>query len=100
MQIIIHRVNTIEKLKTIPKKYGVAIDVRESNGDLILNHEAFKKGVLLEKYLTHFHQAFVIFNIKEAGIEEKVLELAKKFNITNYFLLDVEAPYLYRASRK
>src|SRR5258708_7146983 len=100
MQIIIHRVNTIEKLKTIPHKYGVEIDIRETNGDLILNHEAFGKGDLLDEYLKNYHHAFVIFNIKEAGIEAKVIELAKKYGIKNYFLLDVEFPYLYSASRK
>ncbi len=100
MQIIIHRVNTIKQLKTIPNKYGVEIDVRETKGQLILNHEAFGTGDLLEKYLKHYGHAFIIFNIKEAGIEAKVIELAKKHNIKKYFLLDVEAPYLYRASHK
>lgn len=104
MQIIIHRVNTIERLKTIPQKYGVEIDIRETQGELILNHEAFDTGDLLDKYLNEYvsggHKGLIIFNIKEAGIESKVLELAKKYNILNYFLLDVEAPYLYSASRK
>lgn len=100
MQIIIHRVNTIERLKTIPHKYGVEIDIRETNGKLILNHEALSTGDSLDEYLKNYHHAFVVFNIKEAGIEAKVIELAKKYKITKYFLLDVEAPYLYSASRK
>ena len=97
---IIHRVNAIKDLQKISPKYGVEIDIRESNGDLILNHEAFKTGEKFEEYLKAFHHAFIIFNIKEAGIEEKVIELAEKFKIKNYFLLDVEAPYLYKASRQ
>ena len=68
MQIIVHRVNTIQQLQKIPKRYGVEIDIRETNGQLILNHEAFGSGDLLEDYLQQYHHAFIIFNIKEAGI--------------------------------
>lgn len=100
MQIIVHRINTIEQLRKIPEKYGVEIDIRETNGQLILNHEAFGTGDLLEEYLKNYHHAFIIFNIKEAGIEAKVIELAEQYSITNYFLLDVEFPYLYQAARQ
>lgn len=99
MQIIIHRVNTIQQLKKIPHTYGVEIDVRETNGKLILNHEAFGNGDLLENYLKEYHHNTLIFNIKEAGIEQVVIDLAGKYNIRDYFLLDVEFPYLYKAAR-
>lgn len=105
MQIIIHRVNTIEQLKTIPPKYGVEIDIRE---DLTLSHDPANKHTekrdTLANYLKEFnkgsHKGIIVFNIKAAGIEEEVLTLAKKYNIKNYFLLDVEMPYLYRASNQ
>ena len=38
--------------------------------------------------------------MKEAGIENEVLKIIKKFNIKSFFLLDVEMPYLYLASSK
>ena len=38
-------------------------------------------------------------NVKEAGIEKYILEEIAKRNIKNYFLLDVEFPYLYKAAR-
>lgn len=99
MKIIVHRVNSVEALKKIPTKYGVEIDVRESGGKLILNHEPFAQGVRLETYLKHYSHALMIVNIKEAGIESKIIELLKKYKIKNYFFLDVETPYLYSASR-
>ena len=99
MQIIIHRVNSIEKLKTIPPEFGVEIDVRAFGDRLILNHEPFASGDDLEEYLNNFHHAFVIFNIKEAGIEQKVLDLAAKHNIKNFFLLDVEPYYIHHATK-
>jgi hypothetical protein len=104
--IIIHRVNTVQKLKETPKKYGVEIDVRHNphTGDLYLNHDPGKQGEhysMLEEYLQSFRHAFIIFNLKEAGIEGECIELASRFGIPKerYFLLDVEFPYLYRASR-
>ncbi|MCX6712365.1 MAG: hypothetical protein NT041_01585, partial [Candidatus Vogelbacteria bacterium] len=54
----------------------------------------------LEEYLKNFHHAFIIFNLKEAGYENQVINLVKKYGIENYFLLDVEFPYFYRATRQ
>ena len=51
MEIIIHRINKIKNLKTIPTKFGVEIDLRDFNKDLVLQHDPFKKGDLFEKYL-------------------------------------------------
>ena len=45
MEIIIHRVNKIKFLKSIPKNFGVEIDVRSFNSELILNHEPKKTEI-------------------------------------------------------
>ena len=100
MLIIIHRINTIKELKKVPQEYGVEVDVRGYNNKLILNHKPLEKGEELENYLSKYVHSFIIFNIKEAGIENKVIELANKYKINHYFLLDVEFPYLYDATRK
>lgn len=42
----------------------------------------------------------MILNIKEAGIETEVLRLVREKGIRDYFLLDVEFPYIYQSSRK
>ena len=49
-KIIIHRVNTLDFLKKIPHKYGVEIDIRAYNKQLVLTHDNFKKGLPLKKY--------------------------------------------------
>lgn len=100
MQIIIHRVNKIEQLEQIPRHYGVEIDVRGYGQRLVLNHEPLQPGDDFEEYLDHYRHSSAIFNIKEAGIERKVIELAKQKGIENYFLLDVEFPYMYYATRR
>jgi len=101
LEIIIHRVNTISELQSINPKYGVEIDIRAWGSDLVLNHEPFSEGEKLENYLDEYCHGTLILNIKEAGIEDEVLRLVReRSRIKSYFLLDVEFPYLYGASRK
>ncbi len=99
MQIIIHRVNDIEQLKTIDPNFGVELDIRAEGDRLVLNHEPFSGGDDFEEYLKNYRHTLAVWDIKEAGIEQRVIDLAKKYQVQNYFLLDVEFPYLYRASR-
>jgi hypothetical protein len=98
MKIIIHRVNKIKELRAISTKYGVEIDIRSYGKKLVLNHEPAASGDELEKYLKNFSHSILIANIKEAGIENKVLKLIKKYRVKKYFLLDVEFPFIYNAS--
>ena len=100
LELIIHRVNTINELRDIPKEYGTEIDIRACGSNLILNHEPFQSGELFGDYLDKYTHGTLILNIKEAGIEDEVLRQVRLHRqIKSYFLLDVEFPYLYRASR-
>ncbi len=100
MEIVIHRVNTIQELATIPKHFGCEIDIRSNGEQLVLHHEPMQNGELLTDYLEVYHHGLLVLNIKEAGIEDLVLAEVRKRSISNYFLLDVEFPYLYQASRR
>lgn len=103
MLIIIHRINKIDELKKIPLNYGVEVDIRGYGDRLFLSHEPISEVEeydSLEEYLKFFNHSFIIFNLKEAGYEEKVISLAEKYGIENFFLLDCEFPYFYRATRK
>ena len=100
VEIIIHRVNTINELRDIPKEYGTEIDIRAFGSNLIMNHEPFQTGERFEDYLAEYTHGTLILNIKEAGIEDDVLRQVRLHHqIKSYFLLDVEFPYLYRVSR-
>ena len=100
MEIIIHRVNTIRELKKIEPVYGTEIDVRAWKSNLILNHEPFYDGEKLIDYLDEYQNGTLILNIKEDGIEDEVLSLVReRIQIKSYLLLDVEFPYIYRASK-
>lgn len=94
MQYIAHRINTIKELETIPCEYGVEIDLRDYNGELILQHDPFKSGDLFEDYLKHYNHGTLILNIKSERIEYQVLELLRLHQITDYFFLDSSFPMI------
>jgi hypothetical protein len=100
LEIIIHRVNTINELRDVPQEYGTEIDIRSFGSNLILNHEPFQSGEDFKNYIGEYKHGTLVLNIKEAGIEDEVLRLVRQHSqIKSYFLLDVEFPYTYRSSR-
>ena len=99
MEIVAHRINLINELLKVPMKYGCEIDIRSQDSKLILNHEPYLSGDRLVDYLDNYKHGLLVLNIKEAGIENDVLQLVRERNISSFFLLDVEFPYLYKASR-
>lgn len=99
MEIVAHRINTIEGLRKVPREFGVELDIRADGSVLILNHEPFQGGNRFVDYLENYNHGLMVLNIKEAGIETEVLKLVRARGIKRHFLLDVEFPYLFRASR-
>lgn len=99
MKLIKHRVNTI---KSIPKKNinGVEIDLRYKNQEIILHHDPFSDGEMLENFLKKFNLNFIILNVKSEGIEEEVLRLLKKYNVSDYFFLDSSIPFMVKYINK
>lgn len=100
MEFIIHRVNQIENLKKIPQEYGCEIDIRADGSKLILNHDPFSNGDNFIDYLDEYKNGTLVLNIKESGIEDTVLKEVRLRGIKSYFLLDVEFPYLFQATKK
>lgn len=102
MLVIRHRVNTIEGLKKVDPKYGVEIDIRHDNRNnrLYLNHDS-GTGDDFEQYMKVFSEQgnrFVILNVKETGIEQRIIDIVTNLGIKNFFLLDVEFPFIYKAT--
>ena len=100
--IIKHRVNSIKELQTIDQKYGVEIDIRRDNrtGSLYLNHDSGTGDDFFEymDVLADRKNRFIILNIKEMGIEQRVIDAANERGVEDYFLLDLEFPFIYRAA--
>ena len=98
MFYIAHRINEIEQLKKIPKNIGVEVDIRSMNGNLILQHDPFKMGEFFHDWLKFYEHAIIILNIKEEGLENKIIDLINKFKIKNYFFLDQSFPFLIKSA--
>ena len=94
MKLIAHRINSIKGLLKIPNKYGIEIDLRNSFGNIILQHDPYKRGVNFEVFIKFFKHNFLILNIKSERIEFRVLKLLKKYKIKNYFFLDSSFPMI------
>lgn len=103
MQIIRHRINTINDLNAVDVDEGVELDVRYQSNDLILQHDPFFKSEQSPTKLSTFLQSWVnkgpiILNLKSEGIEEKCISLLKKFQISDWFFLDMSMPFLVKFS--
>lgn len=97
-----HRINTIKELKQIPEKYGVEIDLRDNqeSSNIHLCHDPFELGEDFEEFLMNYNHSFIILNVKSEGIEWKIIDLLKKYNIENYFFLDSSFPMIYQLANK
>ena len=96
---IAHRINTIHELNNIPNKYGIEIDLRDSNNKIIVSHDPYTDGIEFEEYIKYYNHSFIILNIKSEGIEYKILEIIKKYNIKDYFFLDCSFPMIYKLNK-
>ena len=98
--LVAHRVNTVAELRQLPRNYGAEIDVRAWRNELVLHHDPFQEGERFDDYLAEYEHGLLVVNIKETGIEARALEALRQRGIADCFLLDVEFPYLYKASKK
>ncbi len=92
MLVIKNKVNTISQLASTPKDMGVLADIRAFRDSPVVQQEPFLDGEPLDEYIKHFAHAFIVFSIKSEGIESKVMEMAERAGIDNYFLLGVTPP--------
>ena len=95
-----HRINTINQLKEVSNCNGVELDIRYNGDQLILHHEPFSKGESFEEYLKEYSHKLMILNTKSEGMEDRILSLMEKYNIENYFFLDLSLPYLIKYANK
>lgn len=98
--IIAHRVNTIKQLKQTPHEYGVEIDLRDTNGRIIVQHEPFSKGPTLEEYLKVYNHRFLVLNVKSAGLEEIILRTVLHRGLKDFFFLDLPCPAVINLIRQ
>jgi hypothetical protein len=96
MKIFHHRRNTVSEILEVPQTDGVEIDLRSSNGEIILQHDPFLPGVHFKDWLKSWEGQHLILNIKEEGIELRILELLEIFKVQEYFFLDQSFPFMVK----
>lgn len=99
MHIIAHRKNTIAELQATPEIYGVEIDLRSHGADVILHHDAFTGGENFETWIDYYRHGTLILNVKEEGLESRLLEILHARGISDFFFLDQSFPFLMKTAR-
>lgn len=100
MIIIKHRINTINQLKKTPEIYGVEIDLRSDKKDIYLHHNPFVKGTMFNKWIKYFKHKFIVLNVKEEGLESKIIKILNKHKIRDYFFHDQSFSTLLKNMKK
>ena len=95
-----HRRNTVEELRATATSYGVEVDVRTYDGELVLHHEPFSGGTPLRAWLADYAHAGLIVNVKEDGLEDAVLALLAEHGVEQFFFLDQPFPTLVKTGRR
>lgn len=96
MIVISHRINTICQLQSLPIKYGVEVDIRSCGEHLIIHHEPYTEGVCFDEWIQYYQHGTLILNVKEEGLEARLIALLRTRGIDDYFFLDQSFPYLLK----
>ena len=99
MEIILHRRNTLYDLKNTSKEFGIEIDIRSYKGQLILHHDPFIKGEYFSEWIKYYKHGTLILNVKEEGLENKILDILSINKINSFFFLDQSFPFIIKTLR-
>ncbi len=98
MLIIKHRVNSVLDLVSTPIDFGVEVDVKEKNGEIVCGHDPIDDEALFVDWVKSYRHKFVAVNIKQEGIESLVISILEDANIRDFFLFDLSFPMLNKLS--
>jgi len=99
MKLIAHRRNTLNELLASPTKYGVEVDIRSYGDKLVIDHDPFIEGEPFDIWADNYRHGTLILNVKEEGLEARLIELMRLKGIKDYFFLDQSFPFLIKWSR-
>lgn len=99
MKLIAHRRNTRKELIATPSNYGVEVDIRSFGNKLVIHHDPFVEGESLDAWIAAYQHGTLILNVKEEGLEARLIDLMKVHGITDYFFLDQSFPFLIKWSK-
>ena len=100
MKLIAHRRNTLAELRATPIEYGVEVDIRSVGERLVMHHDPFVEGEDFLSWLVHYRHGTLILNVKEEGLEQRLLKLMADHCIEDFFFLDQSFPFLIKTARQ
>ena len=100
MEIIAHRRNYASELRATPKTYGIEVDIRSFGDRLVIHHDPYVDGESFEDWLAEYDHGTLILNVKEEGLEDRLVALMAERHIERFFFLDQSFPFLIRTARK
>jgi len=98
--IVAHRRNLPAELAGTPRELGIEMDIRSYRDRLVVTHEPFDPGVDLEEWLDSYAHAFLVANVKEEGLEERVEAALAARGIEEWTYLDQSFPFMVRTLRR
>lgn len=98
--LVAHRRNLPAELVRTPPDLGIEMDIRSYGDRLVVTHEPFDPGVDLEEWLDGYRHAFLVANVKEEGLEERVEQALAARGIEEWSYLDQSFPFLVRTLRR
>ena len=100
MKIIAHRINSSQELHYVPVKNGVEVDIRSKGERLIIHHDPFVNGEDFRDWIAAYRHGTLILNVKEEGLESRLIELMRSHGIEDYFFLDQSFPFLIKWAKQ
>jgi len=99
MKLISHRRNSLADLRGTPANYGIEVDIRSQGQELVIQHDPFTTGERFEDWFRAYQHGTLILNVKEEGLEERLIQLMKSRGFEDYFFLDQSFPYIVKWAR-
>lgn len=108
ISLLAHRGLTIFKgekyqnpfFKAIDKNYGIEIDIRNLDGRIVVSHDPLESKPYLFfedicKYVKNKnYKGFLAINVKEDNLENQLVSLLSKYELSNWFTFDHSIPDL------
>jgi len=100
MILVRHRRNTLDELRATDPSLGIEVDIRSHGSRLIIHHDAFVDGEDFERWLDGYRHRLLIHNVKEEGLEDRLIALMRERGIEDWFFLDQSFPFLVKTARR
>jgi glycerophosphoryl diester phosphodiesterase len=95
--------DTLEKNQSIAFEqsfslgFGTETDIRDYKGELVISHDIADESCISVKNMLEIYNKYdntlpLALNIKSDGLQVKLKELLKEYNISNYFVFDMSVP--------